>query len=56
MGIKSWKEGRKGGRQMSEVADGRINREEGTSERRWRSADLAFELLPTSHLLLLLFL
>ena len=43
---------------MSEVADGGINREEGTSERRRRrsSADLPFELLPSSHLLLLLFL
>lgn len=34
MGIKLWKEGRKAGRQMSELADGRINREEGEKVRR----------------------
>lgn len=60
MGIKLWKEGRKGGRQMSGEAGGMINGEEGTSEqRRRRSADLAPELLASSHLLiciLLLFL
>lgn len=47
MGIKRWK------KTDVKEADGMINQDEGTSERR-RTADL--ELLPSSHLLLLLFL